>query len=305
MITNDLALAIDSLHRDEVIGLPTETVYGLAANALSTAAVRRIYDIKKRPSTHPLIVHAATLDQAIECVDGFSPQALLLADAFWPGPLTLLIEKHDRIPDLVTAGSPRVAIRIPDHPIALELLSRLPFPLVAPSANPFTKVSPTRAEDVQAYFGTLVPVILQGGPSRRGIESTIVGFEKGVAVIYRLGAIPVESIERLIGPVTIYQTAGAPIVSPGNAQKHYAPDTPLVVSADNQAYLKSHPGLRAAVFAHRHMVPDQLAPVFYSRLKELDRLGYDVLLAEWFPDEGLGRTLNDRLRRSAQFSDVQ
>jgi L-threonylcarbamoyladenylate synthase len=247
-----------------------------------------------------LIVHASGVEQTLLFVSQFPEKARVLADHFWPGPLTLLLDKTSLIPDLITAGSKRVAIRVPQHPVALELLRMLSFPLVAPSANPYTKVSPTRAEDVHAYFGNALPLILQGGTCSRGLESTIIGFEGQESIIYRLGSIPVESIQSLIGPVRIKNQKDTTVLAPGMSPRHYSPETHLIVTEDIDSFQKSHPEKRSGVFSRRDDLPEVLAPRFYARLMEMDKMGYDCLLAEWFPEEGLGRTLNDRLRRAAE-----
>lgn len=298
MITRDLSIARDRLQRGEVIGLPTETVYGLAGNAFDAKAVETIYAIKQRPAANPLIVHVGSIEQAKTFVTEFPPALEALANRFWPGPLTLLLKRTDRIPPVVTAGSDLVAIRIPDHPLTLELLNQLDFPLVAPSANPYTRISPTRAEEVAGYFGDQVPVILQGGACERGLESTIVGLEKDQVTVYRLGSLSIEELEEVAGPVTIRNQSHSTPLAPGMAKKHYSPQTPLILTPDTQAYLSEHPNKRIGVFLTGQENPEDIAPIFYSRLQHIDQSGYDLLIASYFPEKGLGRTLNDRLRRA-------
>lgn len=300
MITRDLSIARDHLQRGEIIGLPTETVYGLAGNAFDAAAVQKIYSIKKRPATNPLIVHVGSIAQAEAFVTEFPEVLRKLAEHFWPGPLTLLLKKSSRIPDIVTAGSDRVAIRIPDHPLTLELLNQLNFPLVAPSANPYTKISPTRAEEVEAYFSEQVPVVLQGGACEKGLESTIVGCEEDQVVVYRLGSLSVEELEAVTGNVQIKNRDNPSVLAPGMAKKHYSPQTPLSLVNNIQAFLEAHPDQRIGVFLTGQENPDEIAPVFYARLQHLDKSGYDRLIASYFPEKGLGRTLNDRLRRAKE-----
>ncbi len=300
MITRDLSIAREHLQRGQVIGLPTETVYGLAGNAFDPQAVQQIYAIKQRPATNPLIVHVGSIAQAEDLVTEFPAPLRKLAEHFWPGPLTLLLKKSDRIPDVVTAGSDRVAIRIPDHPLTLELLNQLDFPLVAPSANPYTRISPTRAEEVEAYFGEQIPVVLQGGACEKGLESTIVGSEDDQVVVYRLGSLSVEELEAVSGKVQIKNRDNPSVLAPGMAKKHYSPQTPLILVDDIDSFLQTHPEERIGVFLSGQEDPEAIAPIFYARLKHLDQSGYDRLIASYFPEKGLGRTLNDRLNRAKE-----
>ena len=300
MITRDLSIAREQLQRGQVIGLPTETVYGLAGNAFDPQAIQQIYAIKQRPAANPLIVHVGSIEQVEDLVTEFPEPLRKLAEHFWPGPLTLLLKKSDRIPDVVTAGSDRVAIRIPDHPLTLELLNQLNFPLVAPSANPYTRISPTRAEEVEEYFGDQVAVILQGGACQKGLESTIVGFDNDNPVIYRLGSLSIEALEAVAGKLHIHDQKNHTTLTPGMARKHYSPQTPLTLVENIDAFLKTHPEERTGIFLTGEENPEEIAPIFYARLKHLDRSGYDRLIARYFPEKGLGRTLNDRLRRAGE-----
>lgn len=301
MITTELQLAQTSLEKGDIIGLPTETVYGLAGNAFDETAIKKIYAIKERPANNPLIVHVASIDQATQFIESFPAPLLKLAERFWPGPLTLLLEKTDQIPTIVTAGSNRVAIRIPNHPITLALLKNLSFPLVAPSANPYTRISPTRAEQVEEYFGDRIGPILQGGPCQQGLESTIVGMEDEQVVVYRLGALSVEQLEQVVGHVSLRNRSNTMQLAPGMAKKHYSPKTLLVLVDDIHRYQEEHPEQKIGVFLYGDESPETVAPTFYSRLQEMDKAGYEVLIAKSFPDTGLGRTLNDRLQRAAQY----
>ncbi len=300
MITTDLQLARTLLESGVVIGLPTETVYGLAGNAFDEAAIKKIYEIKQRPATNPLIVHVASVEQVDTFVENIPPSLRKLAERFWPGPLTLLLKKTDKVPDIVTAGSNRVAIRVPDHPIALELLRQLSFPLVAPSANPYTRISPTRAEQVEEYFGGAIGCVLQGGACKKGLESTIVGVEEEQVIVYRLGALSIEQLQEVVGPVTIRNQANQTVLAPGMSKKHYSPETPLQLVENIKQYRSQHPNERIGVLFEGTESPEQIAPLFYHRLQEMDQEGYDRLIARLFPDHGLGRVLNDRLLRAAQ-----
>jgi L-threonylcarbamoyladenylate synthase len=222
-----------------------------------------------------------------------------LAETFWPGPLTLLLDKNEQIPDVVTAGSHRVAIRVPDHSLTRALLNSLDFPLVAPSANPYTRISPTTAEQVAGYFGDQVPFVLQGGVCQKGIESTIIGWENDQAMVYRLGSLPIEKIESIVGPVRLSTQAKEGVQTPGMARKHYSPTTTLILTDNMEAYCRQHPDKQVGIFLTGMEDPEIIAPVFYARLQEMDKQEFDVLLAGYFPEIGLGRTLNDRLRRAA------
>ena len=216
------------LEQGQVVAIPTETVYGLAANALAAAAVARIFATKARPHFDPLIVHAHSLEQVCTFTQEIPPLAQRLAAAFWPGPLTLLLPRAACIPDLVTAGLPHVAVRLPRHPLAQQLLQSLPFPLAAPSANPFGYISPTTAQHVAQQLGDRIPYIIDGGPCAVGLESTIVGFSPtGAPVVHRLGGITVEELTDVVGPVQVNNQPTSNPRAPGQLTSHYAPRTPL------------------------------------------------------------------------------
>lgn len=312
-IGTDIQEAVRWLRRGELVGIPTETVYGLAGNALSGGAVSRIFEVKNRPTFDPLIVHIAHPDRADALVTRWPQQARQLAEAFWPGPLTLLFPKSDRVPELVTAGSPWVALRMPDHPLTLELLNALEFPLAAPSANPFGYISPTTARHVAEQLGHAIPYILDGGPCRVGVESTILSFADETPTILRQGGVAVEEIEALLGPVQARLHSSSRPDAPGMLQSHYAPrvsvrlidreadlpeteaeagalvfSTPLPGIPEERQYILSSRGdLREA------------AQRLFSGLRWLDRPELRVILAELVPERGLGRAINDRLRRAA------
>ena len=220
MIGKDIAHAAALLQQGEVIGMPTETVYGLAGNALDEATVAKIFSIKQRPSFDPLIVHVAKVHQLENWVKNIPVAAHLLAEKFMPGALTLLLEKKSSISDLVTAGSALVAMRIPAHPMAQALLDMLPFPLAAPSANPFGYISPTSAAHVAQQLGDRIPYILDGGLCSIGLESTIVGFPEGKATIFRKGGIAVEAIEEVIGEVLVQSHSSSNPQAPGMLKSH-------------------------------------------------------------------------------------
>ncbi len=312
MIGTDIGTAKRWLEEGNVVAFPTETVYGLGANAFDVQAVARIFQIKNRPLFDPLIVHIPHLSQLDKLVRELPLSASHLLDAFSPGPLTVLLPKSSSLPDLVTAGLDTVAIRIPAHPMALELLRELDFPLAAPSANPFGYLSPTTAKHVQEQLGGRVPYILDGGPCSVGIESTIVGFPDGQPTIYRLGGIALEEIERVTGPLRVLDSAQTIPHAPGTLEKHYSPLTRIVVGDPEELLLK-HEGQKVGVllFYDRDIGTEQkfvLSPHgdlleatsrFFGVLREMDKAGFDLIIAEWLPERGLGRALNDRLRRAA------
>jgi L-threonylcarbamoyladenylate synthase len=303
--------AADLLQRGELVAIPTETVYGLAAHALRPDAVVKIFETKQRPFFDPLIVHIASAGQVENYAVAFPDAARKLANAFWPGPLTLLLPRAPLIPDLVTAGLPTVGLRCPRHPLLQQLLSMLDFPLAAPSANPFGYVSPTRAAHVQEQLGEKIPFILDGGACAVGIESTIVGFENGVT-IHRLGGIPVEEVERVVGSVQVATGAQPHPLAPGQLPNHYSPAKKLIVG-DLPELIAQHRSRRFSVlsFSHDFHAGHQLilsdtgdlreaAQRLFAALRELDKADTEVILAGWAPDVGLGRAINDRLRRAAK-----
>lgn len=310
-IGQDIEEAKAHLEAGNVVGIPTETVYGLAGNALNPDAVLRIFRVKNRPAFDPLIVHTDSLTKIEQFVSAIPGAARRLAEAGWPGPLTLLLPKRDLIPDLVTSGMRTVAVRVPNHPLTLRLLRSLDFPLAAPSANPFGYISPTTARHVADQLGDRVPYILDGGPAQVGLESTIVGFENAVPTIYRLGGMALEQIERILGPVAVRTHSTANPQAPGMLSSHYAPRKPLVLLAPGTS---PPPGERTGALAFcepfggiRHQNQRVLSPTgdlaeaaknLFAHLRALDALDLDVLYAELLPNEGLGQAMNDRLRRA-------
>ncbi|MGZ3863913.1 MAG: L-threonylcarbamoyladenylate synthase [Bacteroidia bacterium] len=300
------------LQQGGLVAIPTETVYGLAANALDKDSVLKIFEAKNRPHFDPLIVHTDSMEKISRYVSDFPQWAQQLARAFWPGPLTLLLPKNDLVPDLVTSGLPQVAIRVPNHPLTLNLLKSLDFPLAAPSANPFGYVSPTKAEHVAAQLQDKVGYILDGGDCEVGIESTIVGSEEGKIIVYRLGGLPVEEIEKIVGKVELKINQSSNPKAPGMLKSHYAPGKPLFIG-DVKELLKLHPGKRIGIisFTKDHGAKElqktlsvkgdlkEAAHNLFSALRELDASEAEIIIAEKLPDSFLGRAINDRLQRAA------
>lgn len=313
----DIETAIAFLAKGEVVAIPTETVYGLAANALNADAVIKIYKAKNRPAFNPLIVHTHSWEQAQQYIKSAPSQATLLARHFWPGPLTLLLPRNDFIPDIVTAGSDKVAIRVPQHPLTLALLQKLDFPLAAPSANPSGYVSPTTALHVYEGLNGKIPYILDGGPCSVGLESTIVGWDDDdQPVVYRLGGISPGQLEEVLGQkVEVRKSVVELPATPGQLKSHYAPHTPLLMGKPED-YIPQYPGKKIAVItlgaqplktnvAYHFPLSttgllDEAAKNLFRILREADQCGADIIIAEEMPHEGLGPAINDRLKR-AQF----
>jgi len=304
-----------------LVAFPTETVYGLGANALDERAVARVFEVKQRPRFDPLIVHVASVDRVERLAADFPETARRLADKFWPGPLTLVLPKKPVVPDLVTAGCPTVALRIPDHPLALEFLRAADVPVAGPSANPFGRISPTTAEHVREQLGDQIDLILDGGPCRVGVESTVLWLAGDRPVLLRPGGTTLEEIEEVIGNVTPFvpdpaSSGASGLVSPGTLPQHYAPRTPLKLRTHDSAgeaattkearvgLLAFGPAGDVESFARVEMLSHEgnlreAAANFFAALRRLDAAGLDWIVADLFPEKGLGRALNDRLRRAA------
>lgn len=313
-ISKDLIKAKSFLEKGELVAIPTETVYGLAANALDPVAAAKIFEAKERPTFDPLIVHTYSLEQVYEFVESIHPQLLKLAKAFWPGPLTLLLPKKNNIPSLVTSGLDRVGVRVPNHSLTLELLKQLTFPLAAPSANPFGYISPTTAEHVNKQLGHKIPFILDGGACQVGLESTIVGEENGEIIVYRLGGLSIDEIEKVIGKVTIQLNQSSNPKAPGQLKSHYAPKKPVVLG-DLKELQKTYSNKKigAIVFGEEHVLSkdiviknlsstknyNEAAVNLFSYLRELDEADVEVIISQLLPEFGLGIAINDRLTRAA------
>ena len=305
-----IAQAVALLRRGELVAFPTETVYGLGANALEEAAVRRIFEAKGRPSHNPLIVHVASVEAARALTPGWSEAAERLAQKFWPGPLTLVLPKAAKVPDLVTAGLSTFA-----------LLSAVELPVAAPSANRSGEVSPTTAEHVARSLGNRVPLILDAGPTDIGIESTVVDVSGGLATLLRPGVISSEQLAEIVGPLKTVSTAGpdAPLPSPGVLDRHYAASTPLRLfetaergAVEAEIRQAKGRGKRVGVLSWSKEVnggdpliilpssPLAAARILYSVLHRLDDEGCDLILAERPPAEPRWAAIRDRLERAAR-----
>ncbi len=310
-ISTDLDRAARLLREGEVVAIPTETVYGLAANALNADAVVKIFEVKNRPHFDPLIVHVASIEDAKKITIDFNEKAQLLADAFWPGPLTLVLKKKNSVPDLVTSGLDSVGIRMPQHPTTLALLRSLDFPLAAPSANPFGYISPTSAQHVADQLGDKIPFILEGGACRVGIESTIIDLTTDTPVILRMGGISAEDITACIGPVRVNTSSSSSPQAPGMLISHYAPRKKFVVG-DLDNLIEIHRNKKIAVLSFSRTYPAQINKVLsptsdlheaaknlFAYMRELDTMDHEVIIAEFVPEIGIGLAINDKLRRAS------
>ena len=298
-----------------IVAFPTETVYGLGADAYNPLAVARIFEVKRRPYFDPLIVHIAYPAHLKKLVKEIPSNAKKLTEKLWPGPLTVVLLKEEDIPDIVTAGLPSIAVRMPDHPIALSLIKESKCPIAAPSANPFGYLSPTTAQHVQGQLGDQVDLIVDGGPCPIGVESTIVSFSDNKPRLLRPGGVSLEEIESIIGKVEISPIKDRPS-APGMLPRHYAPRTPIVLDwneKNRDFYKDKNIGLLAfqqpknilefhsvEVLSKKGDMREAAANLF-SAIRRLDALNLDLIVAEPIPEIGLGRAIMDRLRRASYF----
>jgi L-threonylcarbamoyladenylate synthase len=313
-VTNDAAFAARIIREGGLVAFATETVYGLGGNALDPSAVARIFEAKQRPHFDPLIVHLAEPAEIDRVCTRTGDNALRLIDAFWPGPLTLVLPKHDIVPDLVTSGLSSVGVRVPDHTLARELIRLAGVPVAAPSANLFGKVSPTTAQHVLDQLGDRIDCVLDGGPCRVGIESTVLSLDdESRPLLLRPGGVALEDLEDVIGPVEV-AAAGrddTPQAAPGMLTQHYAPSTPVVLVDDwsdvkpaASAALAFRRVPEASLFAAIEVLSPggslrEAAANLFAALRRLDASGARTIYAERVPETGLGRAINDRLRRAA------
>ena len=310
LIGKEIALAKQLLDAGELVSIPTETVYGLAANALNTDAVLKIFKVKDRPQFNPLIIHLPFWKDVAQYVKHIPQAAKILAMHFSPGPITFLLPKNNNIPDIVTAGSDKVAIRIPAHPLTMQLLKQLNYPLAAPSANLFGYVSPTNAMHVYEGLKGKINYILDGGECTIGLESTIIDFENEAVIIRRNGGVSKEEIEAVLGKKVSTKTEATDHpVAPGQLKSHYATVTPLYIG--NPEQLKT-------LFAEKKILHigfgddgsskdynlseegslDEAAKNLFALLRKADQAGADIIITSLLPNEGIGRAINDRLVRA-------
>ena len=313
IISKDIQKAVQLLTEEQLVAIPTETVYGLAGNIFSEKAIKSIFSTKQRPFFNPLIVHIPSIKSLNGLVTHVPEKAKLLAAAFWPGSMTLVLKKSNTIPDIITAGKDTVAVRVPDHPVTLELLKKLPFPLAAPSANPFGSISPTKPAHVENYFRNSIKMVLDGGSCANGIESTIIGFENEEPVIYRLGALALEEIEAVVGKISIKNKKEEKPDAPGMLARHYAPKTSTFLVDDVAAEIEKNTGKKMGVLVFKSSLNNEniteiilskngslqeAASRLYSAMHDLDSKNLDLIIAERFSEFGLGKSINDRLQRA-------
>ncbi len=314
-LKEELYQAGAAIKQGRLVAFPTETVYGLGANALDIDAIAQIFEVKRRPRIDPLIVHIADIDQAKSLVTEFTESAMNLARKFWPGPLTLILPKNNLVPDLVTAGHQSVALRIPDNQLALELIRQAAVPIAAPSANPFGYISPTKAEHVLQQLGEKIQIIIDGGTCNVGMESTIVSFVTDIPAIIRPGGIPVEQIEQIIGPVAKVKHQQRNSIYPGQFPRHYSPQTQLIIAGQDVETITGNrigllsfgPAYENKSYAAIEILSksrdlSEAAANLYTALRRLDMEKLDVIVVQLVPDEGLGIAINDRLRKAANRS---
>jgi L-threonylcarbamoyladenylate synthase len=314
-IGTDIFAAINHLENGNLVAIPTETVYGLAANAFDNEAVAKIFTAKNRPSFDPLIVHTSSFDRVSSFTKEINDNTYKLAESFCPGPVTFILKKTETIPDLVTSGHSTVGVRIPRHPLTQTLLESLEFPVAAPSANPFGYVSPTTAEHVNQQLGDKLPYILDGGPSTVGVESTIIDASEDQVEILRLGGLTLEEIEEVLGrKVDLIKTSSSNPNAPGMLFSHYSPGIPLTLGPiDWESLEKSSNTFGVLTFGKQNNLPKNALEFCLSKSKNVNEaaanlfrglryfVGTEVrnIYAEKLPDEGLGRAINDRLTRAA------
>ncbi|MGQ9617579.1 MAG: L-threonylcarbamoyladenylate synthase [Candidatus Aminicenantia bacterium] len=308
-----IEISLEVLKEGGLVIFPTETVYGLGANAFNPIAVSKIFELKRRPKFDPLIVHLGRIEEVEKIVEDFPPLAKKLGEEFWPGPLTIVLPKKEIIPDIVTAGLPTVGVRIPSHPVALELLKKSPFPISAPSANSFGYLSPTSVSQIEPHLRENVDLILDGGNCKVGVESTIVLFRENRFYLLRPGGVPVEEIERIVNKVENISSPSP--LSPGMLNAHYAPKKRLIIfknldEIDTEKFKKigvlffknqyfEKKSIKKVEFLSEKGDMREAATNLFSALHRLDDSDVDVIYAEEIAQEGLGRAIMDRLIRAS------
>lgn len=311
LIGDDIDHARRVLNDGGLVGIPTETVYGLAANAFNSAAIGKIFAVKNRPAFDPLITHVGSLEDLKPLVTEIPSSAKNLIESFWPGPLTVVLPKSNQIIDLITSGLPTAAFRLPRHKLLQELLSGLDFPIVAPSANPFGYVSPTSAEHVNQQLGDKIDYILDGGNCNIGIESTIIGFIDDQPIVLRLGGLPIEDIEKVVGKVKISTKISSNPAVPGMQESHYSPSKKVVLgNIENLIDLYGTEKIGILSFTKKYAAyPNfvlskeasltEAAVNLFSGLRWFETQDIDIIITEKVSNKGLGKAINDRLTRAS------
>jgi L-threonylcarbamoyladenylate synthase len=306
--------AAEIIRRGGIVAFPTETVYGLGANAFNSLAVARVFEVKGRPCFDPLIIHVAHPQDLERLVKEIPSPAKKLMKRFWPGPLTVVLLKKEEVPDIVTAGLPSVAVRMPRHPMTLDLIDQAGCPIVGPSANVFGYLSPTTAEHIRSQLGDQIDFILDGGPCEVGVESTILSFLEEGPRLLRPGGVPLEEVESVIGKVDVTPVEQKRPLAPGMLPRHYAPRTPIIIDQRDkilstykdkkigllafQGPTTSFPFRQIEVLSKKGDMKEAAANLF-AAIRRLDALNLDLIIAEAIPEVGLGRAIMDRLRRAS------
>ena len=314
-IGKDINKSIFHLKNNEIVALPTETVYGMGANALNKKSIVKIYKIKKRPFYDPLICHTNSINKIKKYVSKIPLKAKILGETFWPGPLTILFDKNKNIPDIVTSNLKRVAFRIPNNKLTLKVLEKLDFPIAAPSANPFGYISPTSPEHIMKKFETDIAYILDDGDCNIGIESTIIGFENNKTIIYRVGGISIERIEKVIGKVQVFEKNIIFPNSPGMLKNHYSPEKKMIIG-EIELLIKKYKNKKIGILSFNKYFDGvsknnqiilskkkcliEASRNFYKSLHILDNMNIDVILSSLIPNKGIGKNINDRLIKASE-----
>lgn len=313
----NIARAAEIIRSGELVAFPTETVYGLGADATNQQAAKRIFEVKQRPFEDPLIVHVASISEIDQVAN--VPRGSRMAEqlerlsGLWPGPLTVVVPRSGRVAEAVCGGLDSVAVRVPAHPVAQALLKASAIPIAAPSANPFSYVSPTSAEHVESLLGSQIEMILDGGNCQVGIESTIVSLIEDTPAILRPGKITAQQLQELIGPVAERPRKAATTMAPGMMDHHYSPRTPLafygaIAKSDypkRVGLVRFAPDMRSSEFPYSAVTTlssrgnlDEVAQKLFSALREHDSLGLELILVDSCPEEGIGVAIMDRLRKA-------
>jgi len=311
--------SIRNLKKGEIVGIPTETVYGLGVNALDQKAVSKVFKLKKRPYYDPLICHTDSIEKVKMFVKTFPKKAEILAKNFWPGPLTILLEKKNIIPDITTSKLKLVGFRIPDNKLTLSILKKIDFPVAAPSANPFGYISPTSPNHILNMFNNEISYVLDGGGCNIGIESTIVGFENKKTLVYRVGGITIEKLEKIIGKVEIFKKNINLPKSSGMLKNHYSPKKDLIVG-DIQSLIKkffnkkigilsfnkyyNDVDLKNQIILSKNLNLEQASRNLYKSLHLLDNMNIDVILTSLLPNYGIGKSINDRIIKASKKNEI-
>ena len=309
-IGTDIDLAVKLLRAGELVAIPTETVYGLAANALDETAVAKIFAAKQRPSFDPLIIHLPSIDKVNEYVKAMPDEFLPIITSHMPGPLTLLLEKRDIVPDITTSGLTKVAVRIPGHSLARDLLRELDFPLAAPSANPFGYISPTNAQHVADQLGERISYILDGGPCEVGLESTIIGIEEGLPTVFRKGGLSIDLVKEYLPDVVVKDHSTSNPSAPGMLKSHYAPRIPLSLvesftfGQGRKGYISFGEELTVSHDCIYHDLSStknfrEAAQNLFRVMRLLDQHDLKEIQVKLLPEMDLGIAINDRLRRAS------